>query len=231
MYLPYGEGNHNTLDHELTTIANVSLTGDEGKIAAIEVCRLFAEAISDSIIYAFDHPGLLSSLARAQPLIFLDAFLGNEGIKDSYRRRLFSGDIEWNDNPINEISDDDLIHWCDLDPVKRYPLVALAVQAFSISVEKGAMGWKPFVNSLFEKAPDLGAVLERLAQNIRPTISSGSHADILQKRSVLFQSLFQHDNTEIIVWAKRQYANLQEEIKSHRDWEDRLNRRRDESFE
>jgi len=95
----------------------------------------------------------------------------------------------------------------------------------------GWVAWKPFVNSLFEKAPDLGAVLERLAENIRPTVNSGSRADILQKRSGLFQSLFQHDNAEISAWAKRQYATLLEEIKWYRDWEDRLNRMRDESFE
>jgi len=231
MYLSYGECKHNRLDHDLATIASVCLNGDEGKSAAIEVCRLLAEAISDNRIYAFDHPDLLSNLARAQPLVFLDAFLESAVIEDDHRRRMFSGDFEWRNNPINEISDDDLIRWCDLDPVNRCPLIASAIQAFSESEVTGWVAWKPFVNSLFEKAPDLGAVLERLAENIRPTVNSGSRADILQKRSVLFQSLFQHDNAEISAWAKRQYATLLEEIKWYRDWEDRLNRMRDESFE
>jgi len=231
MYLSHGECKHNRLDHDLATIASVCLNGEDGKCAAIEVCHRLAEAIGDNLIYAFNHANLLSNLARAQPLVFLDAFLGSDGIRDNNRRRMFSGDIEWRNNPINEISDDDLIRWCDLDPVNRCPLIAVAIQAFSESEVTGRVAWKPFVNSLFEKAPDIGAVLERLAENIRPTINSGSRADILQKRSVLFQSLFQHDNAEISAWAKRQYANLQEEIKSQRDWEDRLNRRRDESFE
>jgi hypothetical protein len=95
---------------------------------------------------------------------------------------------------------------------------------------KGGVAWKPFVNSLFEKAPDLGVVLERLAKNIR-LITCGFPAGILQERSVLFQSLFQHDNAEIRAWAKQQHANLQEEVKLYRDLEDRENRRRDESFE
>lgn len=231
MYTSHGECKHNRMDHDLATIASVCLNGEEGKSAAIGVCHRLAEAISDNLIYAFDHPGLLSNLARAQPLVFLDAFLGSDGIEDNYRRRMFSGDVEWRNNPINEISDDDLIRWCVLDPVNRCPLIASSIQAFSESEETGLVAWKPFVNSLFEKAPDLGAVFERLAENIRPTVNSGSRADILQKRSVLFQSLFQHDNAEISAWAKRQYAILQGEIKYHRDWEDRLSRMRNESFE
>jgi hypothetical protein len=84
---------------------------------------------------------------------------------------------------------------------------------------------------MFEKAPNLGDVLECLADTIRPISYSGSLADILQKRSVLFQSLYQHDNAEISAWARSQYSKLQEEIKRAQEFEERLNRERNESFE
>ena len=64
-----------------------------------------------------------------------------------------------------------------------------------------------------------------------PRSWSGSRADILEKRLVLYQSLKIHDNAEIRAWAKAQYFVLQENIKSDREWEARENRERNQSFE
>ena len=56
-------------------------------------------------------------------------------------------------------------------------------------------------------------------------------ANILQKRSALFLSLYQHDNSEIRAWAKAQYSTLQDTINNEREWEENRNRERNESFE
>ena len=222
---------HNNLDYDLAQIARICLKGQEGINAAAEVCQHLAEAIIDNRIYAFDYPELLNSLARTQPFVFLDVFLGNDEIKDYQRRRMFSDVFVKRENPLNQISDDDLISWCDNEPKNRYPLIASAIQAFSESAETSGLAWKRIVYSIFEKAPDLGVVLNHLANSIWPTSWSGSRADILQKRSVLFQSLYQHDNAEIRAWARGQYSALQEAIKREREVEERDNRERNESFE
>jgi hypothetical protein len=198
---------HNNLDYDLAQIARVCLNGHEGINASTEVCQHLAEAITDNHIYAFDYPDLLNVLARTQPFVFLNVFLGNGGFKGYQRRRMFADDFERRSNPLNQISDDDLISWCDNDPKVRYPLIAS------------------------EKAPDLSVVLNHLANSIWPKSWSGSLADILQKRSVLFQSLYQHDNAEIRAWAKGRYSALQETIKIEREGEERNSRKRNESFE
>jgi hypothetical protein len=109
---------------------------------------------------------------------------------------MFTDDFERRNNPLNQISDDDLISWCNNEPEDRYTLIASAIQAFSKSTETGKLEWKPVVYSIFEKAPDLSVVLEHLADAIRPRSWGGSLADIFQKRAVLFLSLYQHDNVE-----------------------------------
>ncbi len=228
---PDGRNRNNNLDYDLAQIANICLNGDEGKNAAAAICRHLVEAITDNRVYAFDHPDLLNSLARAQPLVFLDVFLGNNGIGNYQRRRMFSDDFERRNNPINQISDNDLIFWCNSDPKNRFPLIASAIQAFSVSTETGELAWKPIVNSIFEKAPDLAAILECFADAIRPTSWDDSLAEILQKRSVLFQCLFQHDNEEIRAWARRQYQALQEAIKREQESEARQDREMNQSFE
>ena len=143
-------------------------------------------------------------------------------------------DIEAQTSPIDQISEKDVISWCDNAAEERYPLIVSTIQAFSKSAETNELAWKPIVYSIFRKAPDLGAVLDELADVIRPMGWSGSLADILQKRSVLFQSLYDHENAEIRAWAREQYSALQETIERQREREDLHNlhnSERNESFE
>jgi len=222
---------HNNLDYDLAIIGRICLHDNEGINAAKAVCNHFAEAIINYNIYAFDYPQLLTTMALSQPLTFLEIFLGEYEIKDYQRRRMFFEAFQGRDNPINQISDNNLISWCETEPEKRYPLVASAIQPFSESQETGGLEWKPIVFSILEKAPDLGVVFENLADAIRPTSWGGSLADILQKRCVLFQSLYQHENAEIRALAKAHYSALQEAIKREREWEEGRESKRNETFE
>jgi len=224
-------GRHNNLDYGLAQIARICLNGHEGVNAATEICQHLAEAIIDNHIYTLNYPELFNILARTQPFVFLDVFLGNDRIEDYQRRRMFADDFERHNNPLNQISDDDLISWCHIEPEDRYPLIASTIQAFSESTETNGPAWKPIVYSIFENAPILGVVLEHLADAINPTSWGSSRAGILQKRSVLFQSLYHHRNAEIRTWARGRYSALQETIKKEREREERYNHEQNESFE
>jgi hypothetical protein len=54
---------------------------------------------------------------------------------------------------------------------------------------------------------------------------------VLQRRAVLYQELYEHDNEEVVAWAKSRYTKLHEEIRSEREREDQRDRGRNESFE
>jgi hypothetical protein len=217
--------------YHLAQIANICLSGQEAIEAASKTCQHFAEAMADNSVYGSDYPDLLNLLARTHPMVFLDTFLGNDRIKEYQRRRIFDDDFERRGNPLNQISDNDLLSWCDKAPKERYSLLASAIQAFSISEETGLLAWKPLVYSILQKAPDLRGILEDLARAIRPRGWSGSLAAILQQRSVLFQDLSQHDNAEVRAWARSRYLDLQEEIKRESEWEKGRHREQNESFE
>jgi hypothetical protein len=224
-------GRPNTKDYYLAQIARICLNGHKGLNSASEICKHLVDAISDNDIYAPDYPELFNSLACAQPVMFLNVIFGSSGIKKYQRRRLFLNDSEKSTNPLNQICDEDVISWCENDPEDRYTLIVSEIQAFSESVETKELIWKPLVYSIFEKAPNLEVVFKHLAEAIRPMSWSGSRADIMQKRSVLFQSLYQHDNAEIIALAECEYSALQEEIKRTRESEERDDHKRNESFE
>lgn len=219
---------HDGADYELSNIANICLRGDEGIDATKEVCEHLADAIRDNQVYAFDYPDLLNALARVHPIVFLDVFVQNEDIRDY---QAFDDDIARRDNPLNQVAEEDIIAWCEEDPESRYPLVASAIQPFSKSSETGKLHWGSIVYSIFDKAPDLSRILQHLSKSVRPSGWSGSLADILERRSVLFQELYNHRNPEIAAWAKREYTALQKSIRGTREWEESMDRKRSESFE
>ena len=219
--------------HKLTEVVGVCLDGTKGSHAATIICQNLAEAISENRVYFFDFSQLLNKLAKMQPAIFLDAFLGGDNVKDYQRRRLFSFSYDFvrYDNPLSQISDIDLLLWCDKDPSSRYPLVASTAEVFKQSDETGKYEWKPFVYMIFEKAPVLEDVLKRIADALRPTSWSGSLAVIFERLAVLYQDLYKHDNEEVAAWAKGQYTELQEVIRKEREWESQRDREQNASFE
>ena len=224
-------GNRGDRDYALAQIANTCLNGQESFKAATEICQHFAAAIADNRIYTSDYPDLLNIIARDQPFVFLNTFIENDEIRGYQRRAIFTDDFERRKNPLDQISDEDILSWCDKDPQKRYPLITSSIQTYTKSTEANGLAWRPIIYSIFEKAPDLGVIFENLADSMRPTAWSGSLADILQKRSVLFYDLIQHGNAEICAWAKGQYAALQETIKKERECEENYYREQDASFE
>lgn len=92
-------------DYELTSIAKSCLVGADAEDSAAILCQHIAEAIADNRVYAFDYPELLSTVASAQPFVFLDTFGGNDNIEDYHRRRMFSDSVEKQNNPLNQIPD------------------------------------------------------------------------------------------------------------------------------
>ncbi|NOY16305.1 MAG: hypothetical protein GXP23_05120 [Gammaproteobacteria bacterium] len=221
----------NNHDYELAEVVSILLDGSKGIHAATIMCQNLKQAISENRAYSFDYPRLLNKLAEVQPTVFLDIFLKGDDVEDYQRQRMFIDDFERHENPLSQISDSALLSWCEKDPPSRYPLVASVVKAFKKSDETGKYEWKPFVYRIFDKAPVLEGVLENLADALRPRSWSGSRADILQRRAVLYQELYEHDNEEVRAWARSQHTKLQEEIRNIREREDQRDRARDESFE
>ena len=181
--------------------------------------------------YAFAYPRFLSSLARAQPFTFLDSFLESGRLNKYMRERIFADYFETHNNPLTQISDRDIMAWCELKPSTRYLLLSSTIQAFSKIPETNQWEWKPIVFTMFEKAPDLSPILASLAGRIEPCTWSGSLANKLKDRSGLFLNLRQHDNYAIRVWASNQHIALQQRIENLRKWEDERHRDLDESFE
>ena len=219
------------LPYELSQVANVCVAGGKSVDTAKIICDNFAKAIINNSIYVPDYSELFGIIAKFHPSVMLDVFLGNDDIVDYKRRRIFNTTRDFRDNPLNHISDKDIIAWCDIDPKKHYDLVSTAIQGFKKSDDKKSLEWRPVVKSILEKAPDTATVFDNLIEAFKPMSWSGSRADIMEKRAELLKEWFEHENEEIRSMAKIKYTEFQEDIENVRLWETERRDRSYESFE
>ncbi len=221
---PFAENNNvDTPDCKLEKVANICLAGQKGSHAATITCENLDKEISEYRLSFFNYPLLFNSLAKVQPTIYLDVFLKNDP--------LITHSDEQCRNPLDQISDVDLLSWCEKAPSSRYVLIASWMQPFSKSDETGKYEWRSFVYTMFDKAPVLEDVLERLAN--KPGLMSwvSSRADALQDSAVLYQALCRNNNEKVAIWARNEHEKLQERIKQEREQEDQENREQNERFE
>ncbi|MCU7493049.1 MAG: hypothetical protein HF310_16225 [Ignavibacteria bacterium] len=227
----------NNQDYDLAKISRACLKNEKGITATKELCIRIKEAIRDSRIEPYNYSLLINELAQIQPIIFLDIFLTNIILEDentkvdfSYKN-IFSNGIALDNNPFNQISDENIISWCEQDPVNRYPAIACAMQPYWELDNENKLIWKPLIYLLIEKAIDLNVILTFLSGGIEPTSCSGSYAEILERRLFLFESMFNHNKEEVREWAKNQHTILLETIRKERENEGLWYQSRNNSFE
>ena len=161
------------------------------------------------------------------PFIFLDEFIGNDKVIEDIR--FFYEDYGNGVHPLENISDDDIISWCEDDPVKRYPRIASSMHLFEKVNDK--LVWKSILYRIFENASELELIFNIIAASMMPGSWSGSLADIMEERAELLKELFQHEKPEICSLAKSRYARLESEIVEQRKSEENKFRTQFESFE
>ncbi len=227
---PYEEtqNGHDRPDYKLAQIAIVSLSGQEGIQLAKGLCQYLADGFQEHRIYSSYYHELLGVLARIQPQIFLDAFIGRD---DYMFRRMTFGDIERADSPVNQIPENILIDWCEQDPKRRYALIVASMQMYSKPKDSEELRWHLILKTIFEKTPDIQAVLSQLEKEIYPMSWSGSQADALARRFSLFAQLLGHPNSEVRDWAVVQHQKLELAVQVERESELKENQARFERFE
>jgi hypothetical protein len=218
--------------YDLSRIATVSMRDCEGEDVARHVCEHIVSE-TDRVALRGGYPELLKTIARLQPNAFLDVFVGRD--PDSIARlgsrwwRL--DDFDPGRNPLNQVSDEAIISWCEKDSDIRIPRLALAVSPFVRDPKTKRLQFRSLTLRLIERAHDVAAVLENISETLTPMSWSGSRADLLEQRAVALQELFGHARAEVASWARHTHAVLQEEMRRERHFEESWRREQDQTFE
>ena len=219
------------LDHDLDTIAAACLAGDIGEKYAHRICSHVVHLLNESLIYSYGLTKFLGRLASLHPYVFLDCFAGSEQTDPIRYRFHYLDCFEHRENPLNHISDEVLISWCNEDFDSRYLQTSYVTTLFKNDEDFGHLIWKPLVYEILEKVADLKPFLDYMSESIRPRGWSGSLASLLEKRSVLYIQLFDYKLEEVRSWANIQYSSLLEEISNRREYESKRRQAENETFE
>ena len=120
--LVFSRQNHRR-DHRLRGIAESCLRGGKGASVTFELCQRLKHADANHEAAAYEYDDLLIGLLSAQPLAALDGLCRGDTKEIELGLRILR-DTNTHQNPLDIVSDDDLLYWCDQDPQVRYPAMA-----------------------------------------------------------------------------------------------------------
>jgi hypothetical protein len=225
------KGARANLDYMLGSLIGSCFAEGENYDEIIKIARNVNRSNKHLFTYSFDFSYTLNLLAKANPIAFLDVFLG-EIDETRSRRRYVSLDNDRSErNPLSRVPDEIIISWCEQDADIRFRTVLSHAPMFDVEEKTRASSWKPLVLMIINRAPDLEQVLEEISQALRPSSWSGSLTDLLYNNLLLLQQLFRHENDRVVRWAKAECAKLQDELEEARRTEEQWRRERDQSFE
>lgn len=219
-------------DYNLRTIIENCLRVEAGASVAQQMYDNLNKAIAARETYAFEHDRLVHSLFKMQPEAMLDAFFGRVGKDHTLTWSIFlDTDDDHHINPLDAVSVDGLVDWCDVDPSQRYPALATSITLFARADQNAPLDWSDKAKALLERAPDPLTVLAEFVKRFRPQGWSGSRAALMESRLPLLRKLEEHPERRVADFARREGARLKEEVDQWRKHETEEDRLRDETFE
>jgi hypothetical protein len=218
-------------DHQLGTLIPVSLAGEEGVAIARGLCRRLMEAASKRQVHAINHDDLMRGLFKVHPTDILDELFSGDKKECRKSVELINDLRRFNKNPLDTVSDDELVVWCDRNPSTRYPLAASVVTLYSRGNDTEPHAWSSLAHRLLKSAPDPDAVLGIVVRRLRPSHWSGSLATKLESRLKLLEQFDVGETAGLIVSLEAAKVDLQRWIAAERKSELELDRARSGRFE
>jgi hypothetical protein len=219
----------NMQDYRLTQIAKSSLGDEAGAATVAAVCRKLRSAVESHEIYRFDGDKFIPALFETQSIAALDGLFGGDATSAKPGYQIINEISLNHDNPLDSVSDDTLIAWCDREPALRYPMMSCLI-SYSRDAVDGGQEWTPLALRMLERAPDANVVLSNFVERFSPVMCEGSRATYVEQRSRLLEGLDDRFGPALISLQEKR-AELQAEVNHLRTWEAKRDRDRDESFE
>lgn len=125
-------------------------------------------AIIHNIVHPFAYRETLSALITEYSQVTLDVlFEGRASGLHEHASILYVFD-EVGNRPTDGFATDDVIDWCEHEPVSRYPFAALIVPLFQDSPRTQPESWTQLSLSILNRAPDQIAVLQAYGLRLGP---------------------------------------------------------------
>ncbi|MEX2207424.1 MAG: hypothetical protein WEF50_14440 [Myxococcota bacterium] len=192
----------NDLDYGLGVVVERCFRTSSAADAARRVCRRLVATIEADAHHADDYQSTVRSLFSVQCEVGLDEFIGSD--KDPRLLNRVGSSSGGGPAPIDTASTPLVLRWAQVDATRRFPALARVVTAFSEDAKTSKWHWTELGLRLLAEAPDPVQVLSAYARRFRPNAWSGSFAECIERRRILPQTLFTHEDPRVASWATDQ---------------------------
>jgi hypothetical protein len=218
-------------DYQFGIIARACLAGHEGEPAARSCCRKLRDANKGRTFSVSQYDDFLTALAAVQPEAILDELLAGGEKQQKAGLRLLE-DVQRNrKNPLDAISDEAFLRWCDRKPSKRYRIAGATISCFRRPADESPLAWTSLALQLLAKAPSSVDVAKEFVARFHPTSFSGSLAAQLESRAKLLDDLDVSSDSTLAKYVAEVRAELAQKIEARRRTETERDRSQSERFE
>lgn len=222
---------HQRDDYELEGVARACLAGSDAGPIAAEVATRLRRAVLTHPSHVLNNDGLLRALFELQPIPVLDAYFSANEADQRLDAHQFSLLATRRANPVDVISCETLVDWCEVDPGQRYPRAASVIAFWRQSDASAPREWSEKAKALLAKAPDPRRVLEVFVQRFRPMMWRNSWAAQLEENARLLDTVSPHVPASLLPYVIEAKAKLAQEVAGERERETERGRKRNERFE
>ena len=194
----------------LDEIARACLSTKIASPRLLFIYRRIAEAIVNYKASVHDFPELFMILAEIDSSLFMDTFL--KSYERNGRPIQILESIDTDRNPIGQIPKEKVMSWCDLNPEEGFPLILNFINPFVLTPDSNTLQWNPIVLHMLNQPGNKTNIFKELQACIRPSMWSGSLAEVLRERLSPVENLFSHPDIEVANWSRSVYRSLLKNI-------------------
>ena len=144
----------------------------------------------------------------------LDSYLLDRVFFDWCDQNLFIFDFKKESTLLNCIEDEEIIWWCQTDPLTRNPLIFKAIELTSVRNE--VLQWRKFVKSALSTRSLVARSLSMMNEAVLTNDYGSNRIQILERRKPLLDVFIDHQEQDVADWAKRVIRKLETEIERER---------------
>jgi len=215
------------IDFRLANIIELCFAGESAKEDARVLCDSLVRSLESYDYFSSDYEKVLNTLAKNQPIIFLDMFL-ERGDKLYYS---INQELVTDNGPISQIKDAVIINWCKANLQKRCLILASTIIPFQQNKNQDKLEWTTLALWIINNCNEPLLILNQFYSSFWSHSFWGSQAKQLESRLILLSDLKEHENVSIADWARKNEIKFKENIRMEQEREFKQERERNERFE
>lgn len=233
------------LPHGVDHVINFYLSAPLPEKEINPIVSLICDRLETHQLDRYRLEAIINHLIKEFPEHFLARAFSSQNNDQYLSYRIFNQGLHSDVYPLNLVSIERLIKWCNFNQNKiQYLAKTLSAYSylktentkssyiFSINDEySSTIELSSHILSLLEVADDKAAIVETIFNGTFPGSWSGSLAEILEVRSKAFSKLLDHDSSEVREAARIKLALLENSISRNRQQEAERDMREEQRFE